>query len=292
MTPERETRILGRTGTGLPRQRGHEAELVKPRSDLAATDDYIGFCEGLRQICGIDLTQYKRPQMERRLRSYWTRLGISKLTDALPLLRKDAGQLDDLLDRVTINVSQLWRHPDQWARLEGGLLQELSGTGRLRAWSAGCSYGAEAYTLAAVCADAIPRATVRIQGTDIDQRMVARAKVGEFSEADARTAPVNAMQRWFERSPDGWRAKEPLRRMTSFEIGDLLKVRPMASSYELIMCRNTVIYFADQIRDELHAKFAHALRPGGLMVIGGTERITDAASLGLTPIHPFIYRKS
>ena len=90
---------------------------------MAATDDYIGFCEGLRQICGIDLTQYKRPQMERRLRSYWSRLGVSKLTDALPRLRADPAQLDDLLDRVTINVSQLWRHPDQWARLERGLLR-------------------------------------------------------------------------------------------------------------------------------------------------------------------------
>jgi chemotaxis protein methyltransferase CheR len=58
------------------------------------------------------------------------------------------------------------------------------------------------------------------------------------------------------------------------------------------MCRNTVIYFADQIRDELHARFADALRPGGLLVIGGTERITDAAALGLASTHPFIYRKS
>ena len=290
MSPERDIRTLGRAG--LPRQRGHEAALGAPRSDFAATDDYIGFCEGLRQICGIDLTQYKRPQMERRLRSYWSRLGITKLTDALPRLRSDAAQLDDLLDRVTINVSQLWRHPDQWAHLEGGLLQELAAAGRIRAWSAGCSYGAEAYTLAAICAAAIPRATVRIIGTDIDQRMVARAKLGEFSAADARTAPADAMRRWFDPIPDGWRAKPALRSMTSFEVGDLLKLQRPASSYELIMCRNTVIYFADQIRDELHAKFAHALRPGGVMVIGGTERITDAASLGLAPIHPFIYRKS
>jgi chemotaxis protein methyltransferase CheR len=290
---ERETRTpLGRAGAGLPRQRGHEAALGKPRSDLAAIDDYVGFCEGLRQICGIDLSQYKRPQMERRLRSYWTRLGVTKLTDALPLLRKDAAQLDDLLDRVTINVSQLWRHPEQWTRLHDGLLQELAKGGRVRAWSAGCSYGAEAYTLAAVCREAIPRATVKITGTDIDQRMVARAKQGEFSEGDARTAPTAAMQRWFERTPNGWRAKSELRSMTHFEIGDLLKLRPIPSSYELIMCRNTVIYFADQIRDELHARFAHALRPGGILVIGGTERITDAASLSLTAIHPFIYRKS
>ncbi|MGH2881826.1 MAG: CheR family methyltransferase [Solirubrobacteraceae bacterium] len=289
MTPEPETRTFQRTT--LPRHRGHEAAASAPRSDFAATDDYIGFCEGLRQICGIDLTQYKRPQMERRLRSYWSRLGVAKLTDALPRLRSDAAQLDDLLDRVTINVSQLWRHPDQWIKLEGGLLQELAAAGPVRAWSAGCSYGAESYTLAAVCSQTIPRANVRISGTDIDQRMVARAKLGEFSDADARTVPAGAMERWFERTPDGWRAKPALRSMTSFEVGDLLKLRPAASSYELIMCRNTVIYFADQSRDELHARFAHALRPGGILVIGGTERITDATSLGLAPIHPFIYRK-
>jgi chemotaxis protein methyltransferase CheR len=290
MSSGRDTHIGQRAG--LLRQRGHEAELGKPRSDLAATDDYIGFCEGLRHICGIDLTQYRRPQMERRLRSYWSRVGIARLTDALPLLRGDADQLDDLLARVTINVSQLWRHPDQWVCLEGGLLQELAGAGRLRAWSAGCSYGAEAYTLAAVCADSIPNATVRIQGTDIDRRMVARAKLAEFSDADARTAPAASMQRWFERTPNGWRAKEPLRAMTTFATGDLLKLRPSPSSYELIMCRNTVIYFADHIRDELHARLAHALRPGGILVIGGTERIGDASSLGLAAIHPFVYRKS
>jgi chemotaxis protein methyltransferase CheR len=83
-----------------------------------------------------------------------------------------------------------------------------------------------------------------------------------------------------------------LRSMTTFQVGDLLKLRLQGSSYELIMCRNTVIYFADRIRDELHASFAHALRPGGLLVIGGTERITDHAALGLSPVQPFIYRKS
>jgi len=261
-------------------------------SALAAADDYVGFCEGLRKLSGIDLAQYKRPQMERRLRSFFARQGISKLTDSLDRLRTDKQLLADLLDRVTINVSQLWRHPDQWARLEGGLLKELAAHGRVRAWSAGCSYGAEAYTLAAVCCQAIPGVPVRILGTDIDQRMVARANIGEFSAEDARSAPAAAMTRWFEKTATGWRAKPALRSLTHFEVGDLLKLQPPASSYELIMCRNTVIYFADQIRDELHARLAHALRPGGVLVIGGTERISDAAPLGLVTIHPFIYRKS
>ncbi|MBV8220199.1 MAG: protein-glutamate O-methyltransferase CheR [Solirubrobacterales bacterium] len=287
---ERQTRTFQRTS--IARHRGHDAALEVPMSGLAAADDYVAFCEGLRHLCGIDLSQYKRPQMERRLRSFFARQGYAKLTDSLARLRSDKQQLEELLDRVTINVSQLWRHPDQWVRLEDGLLAELAVNGRLRAWSAGCSYGAEAYTLAAVCREAIPGATVRILGTDIDQHMVARAKVGTFTSEDARTAPPEAMDRWFEPTDTGWRAKHELRAMTHFEVGDLLKLQPPASSYELIMCRNTVIYFAERIRDELHARLAHALRSGGLLVIGGTERISDAGALGLSTIHPFIYRKS
>ena len=84
----------------------------------------------------------------------------------------------------------------------------------MRAWSAGCSYGAESYTLAAVCRQAIPGVPVRILGTDIDQRMVARAKTGAFSVEDARSAPAAAMERWFERTPTGWLAKQSLRAMT------------------------------------------------------------------------------
>ncbi len=287
---ERDTRAFQRSPVG--RQRGHDAAAQGPKRDLAAADDYIAFCEGLRKICGIDLTQYKRPQMERRLRSFFARHGYSKLTDSLERLRGDKQLLDELLDRVTINVSQLWRHPEQWERLEHDLLKDLATGGRLRAWSAGCSYGAEAYTLAAVCSQAIPGAQVRILGTDIDHRMVARAKAGAFSAEDARSAPRPAMEKWFEQTDAGWRAKPGLRAMTQFDVGDLLKLSPPASSYELIMCRNTVIYFADRIRDGLHSRLARALRPGGVLVIGGTERITDAASIGLAPIYPFIYRKS
>lgn len=254
-------------------------------------DDYAAFCEGLREICGIDLSQYRRPQMERRLRSFFARQGCAVLTDALDRLRKDRRELETLLDRVTINVSQLWRHPDQWARLEQGVLAELACKGSVRAWSAGCSYGAEAYTLAAVCADAIPDVSLTIIGTDIDPRMVAMARAGLFSDADARDAPSGAMSRWFDRVASGWQVKDELRKVTQFEVADLLRIRRVAASYDLILCRNTVIYFTDRVRDELHARLARALRPGGYLVVGATERVGDPAAIKLEPIRPFIYRK-
>ncbi len=259
---------------------------------MSAVDDYLAFCSGLHELSGIDLTQYKRPQMERRLRSFFARKGFERLTDSLGALKRDAAELDALLDRVTINVSQLWRNPQQWRQLEEDVLPELARHGRLRAWSAGCSYGAEAYTLAATCRQAIPHARARIVGTDIDRRVVARARTGVFSDDDARTAPAAAMRRWFERVPDGWRASTELRAMTRFETGDLLRLDPGFGTYDLILCRNTVIYFAETIRDELHARLARALRPGGWLVIGATERVFQPASLGLEPVHPFMFRKA
>jgi chemotaxis protein methyltransferase CheR len=256
------------------------------------TDDYVAFCEGLRQVCGIDLTQYKRPQMERRLRSFFERKGIRLLTDALPDLCRGSEELDQLLDRVTINVSQLWRHPEQWSWLEKSILAELARTGRVRAWSAGSSYGAEAFTLAAVCRQTIPQAQIQILGTDIDRRMVAKAGEGVFSEEDARAVPAGVMDRHFERIHGGWRARPELRRMTRFEVGDLLRCKPPSAAYDLVMCRNTVIYFAEPIRDELHGRLASALRPGGVLVIGATERVANPGALGLSPLHPFIFRKA
>jgi chemotaxis protein methyltransferase CheR len=255
-------------------------------------DDYVAFCEGVRQICGVDLSQYKRPQMERRLRSFFARKGINRLTDCLDALRKDKTELDALLDRVTINVSQLWRHPEQWVRLERDVLPELAAHSQVRAWSAGCSYGAEATTLAAVCHKAIPGARVTITGTDIDRRMIDRAREGVFSAEDARGVDIKVMERAFDRVPEGWRAKDALRRMMSFEIGDLLRLRPQTASKDLIMCRNTVIYFAEPIRDDLHARLAQTLRTGGYLVVGATERVSKPGDLGLQMAHPFIYRKA
>jgi chemotaxis protein methyltransferase CheR len=259
---------------------------------VIATDDYVEFCDGLKELCGLDLHQYKRPQMERRLRTYFSRHGIARLTDGLAKVRTDPAELGALLDRITINVSQLWRNPEQWKLLEQKVLPELAANGNLRAWSAGCSYGAEAYTLAAVADKACRGARISITGTDIDRRMVDRARTATFDEGDARTAPREELERAFDKVGDKWVAKRHLQLLTRFETGDLLKASPRAGTYDLILCRNTVIYFSEPIRDALHVRLAHALRRGGILVIGSTERVSNATGLGLSLAHPFIYRKA
>jgi chemotaxis protein methyltransferase CheR len=261
---------------------------LQPVAAPKAGDEYVRFCEQVRRLCGVDLLQYKRGQMERRIRTFVARRGTPDMLAYGLRLGAEPQELDAFLDRVTINVSQLWRHPEQWKAIRDHVLPELAGRGRIRAWSAGCSYGAEAYTLAAVSREAVPAAKVEIRGTDLDRRMVARARIGKFSVEDGRGAPAAALRRWF---PDG-QATEELRRMVSFEVGDLLRMPIKPASNDLVLCRNTVIYFTEEVRDALHARLVETLRPGGYLVVGAAERVADAAALGLTSPFHFIYRKS
>jgi chemotaxis protein methyltransferase CheR len=255
-------------------------------------DDYVAFCEGVRGLCDIDLLQYKRGQMERRVRAFAERRGHAGLAAYLELLGGDAAAREEFLDRVTINVSNLWRNPEQWERLQAEIVPVLAADGTLRAWSAGCSYGAEAYTLAAVCRLAAPTAFTSILGTDIDRRAVERAWYGAFSAEDVRDAPPNALARFF--TPDGerWRPTAELRALVSFERGDLLRLRPPIGAYDLVLCRNTVIYFNEEVRDALHERLAAALRPGGVLVVGATERVSAPEAIGLQSMGPFTYRKA
>jgi chemotaxis protein methyltransferase CheR len=273
-----------------------EGALALPLADApqpAPGPDYEPFCLVVRRLCGIDLLQYKRGQMERRIRSFDGTRGATDLMSYVPRLKADPAELERFLDRVTINVSHLWRHEDQFEALRRSILPELAPKGRIRVWSAGSSYGAEAYTIAAVCRDAVPSLRVEIHGTDLDKRMVARARTGVFTPEDARIAPPGMLQRHFTPSPEGgWVAKPELRRMVRFETGDLLRMPAAAERYDVIFCRNTVIYFTEEVRDALHERLVEALAPGGYLVVGTSERVADPRRLGLSSPFHFIYRKS
>jgi chemotaxis protein methyltransferase CheR len=273
------------------------------RATLAG-DDFAALCEQVRRLSGVDLSQYKRGQMERRVRTFAQRRGTPDLAAYGARLKTEPAELDAFLDRVTINVSHLWRHEDQFTALAGHILPEIatrtqrpsaSGTGTrgIRIWSAGCSYGAEAYTIAAVARESVPQARVEIEGTDLDRRMVARARAGRFTPEDARTAPPGVLKRWFEAADDGgWEARPELKRMVRFEVGDLLRMPIQPGRHDVIFCRNTVIYFTEEVRDALHARLVDSLAPGGFLVVGTSERVADARGLGLSSPFHFIYRKS
>jgi chemotaxis protein methyltransferase CheR len=256
--------------------------------------DFENFCRGIRELLGIDLSLYKRNQMERRARGLASRNHAATLTEYLHMLQRDAILLDRFMEKMTITVSQLWRNTDIFDAIEHEILPELDrrADGRkLKLWSAGCSYGAEPYTLAAVCLELgrqLSR-TPQIMGSDINPRMVERAKTGHFTDEDARDAPPRLLEKYFDRQHGGWTAKPALKQIVRFRVENLFETK--TDAVDLILFRNVAIHFEREKRDEVHAILAGALLDGGMLVLGSTEMIVNPSEIGLERVRPFVFRK-
>lgn len=261
---------------------------LRSREDL----DYLVFQRRIKERTGIDLAAYKRPQMERRLRSLIRQAGADSFHQYLQLLEGNPELLDTFRHRMTINVSELFRNPDRFEELQRSILPQLARSARpLRIWSAGCSYGAEAYSLAIILLEMPPPAAdAHILATDLDQEMLDRALEGVFSEADMENVSLRRRRCFFTAAPAGWQVTQQVRQMVEFRCHDLL-TGPFGRDFHLILCRNVVIYFTDEAKLKLYQKFWQSLAPGGILFIGSTEHIADAREIGYEPISAFFYRK-
>ena len=226
------------------------------------------------------------------MRSFAERRGHADLAPYLRLLAGDAAALDEFLDRVTINVSHLWRNPEQWERLRHDVLPELAGRRhaprlerRLLVRRRGLHAGRRLP----------PGGPAGVHVDPRDRHRPPRGRARPARRVQRRGRPRRAAQRrstrFFAADGERWRPTAELRALVSFEIGDLLRLRPPTGAYDLVLCRNTVIYFNEDVRDALHARLADALRPGGVLVVGATERVTAPEAIGLHATAPFTYAK-
>lgn len=262
------------------------------RSESFGEVDFSNFKRKVKFAYGLDLDAYKRPQMERRLRANMDRCGADTFQQYYSLMEKNKTLADEFLDRVTINVSELFRNPDQFEVLRTKVIPELLNKkpGGLSVWSAGCSYGAEAYTLATILDETAPAGRHSILATDIDDRMLVRGKNGVFQESEMRNVTSSRITKYFDKSDAGYTAKASLKKIIKFEKNDLLEGR-FKTGFDLIVCRNVVIYFTDETKSTLYNRFVNSLRPGGYLFVGGTERIAEYSDIGLENSYPFFYRK-
>ncbi|HEX2948518.1 MAG TPA: protein-glutamate O-methyltransferase CheR [Armatimonadota bacterium] len=269
-------------------------DMPQKSSELAARQldaDYEGFCRAVRTHTGLDLAAYKRNQMERRLRAMADRVGADSLLSYWKMICKDQKAVDQFLDRVTINVSELFRNPEKFEELRTIVLPALLREKKeLAIWSAGCSYGAEAYSLRILLQQLSPRVNHRILATDIDTRILARAREGIFSEDDMRNIAPPLRHQFFTTTEGGYRVSAQLRQGVEFRHHDLLRDK-FPEKMDLILCRNVVIYFADEAKRRLFEGFYQALRPGGYLLVGSTERIFGAQEIGFRTPRPFFYQK-
>lgn len=253
--------------------------------------DYASFVAGFKMLTGIDLSQYKEAQMKRRLTTLRQRRGYDSFASYLPAVKRDPAMLAELLDRMTINVSEFWRNPNRWEVLENRFLPELlRQPGRIKCWSAACSTGEEPYSLAMILSRLGAFDQAKLLATDIDDNALAKAKLGVYHERSLKDVPKPYVDAYFRREGESYFVKDELRRGITFAKGNLL-TDSFESGFDLIICRNVMIYFTDEAKTLLYGKFANALRPGGILFVGSTEQIFTPGQYGLASADTFFYRK-
>jgi chemotaxis protein methyltransferase CheR len=254
--------------------------------------DFDAFVKDVKKTTGIDLSLYKEAQMKRRLTSLRQRKGYDSFASFFRAMTKDNALMAEFLDRMTINVSEFWRNPNRWEVLEKRFLPEmLSAVRKLKCWSAACSTGEEPYTLAMMLAKLGVLRQTMIEATDIDDNALARAKIGVYPDRSLRDVPTSYLKAYFQPQGDSFAVADEIKHSVVFSKGNLL-ADSFDSGYDLIICRNVMIYFTEEAKHALYHKFAKALRPGGILFVGSTEQIFNAGLYGLESADTFFYRKS
>jgi chemotaxis protein methyltransferase CheR len=255
-------------------------------------DDYSLFIEKVFKKTGINLSSYKEAQMKRRLTSLYEKKGFRSFNDFYNGMIKDPHLLEDFLDKMTINVSEFYRNRKRWDVLETKILPPLITTNKcLKVWSAACSTGEEPYTISMILSNILPLKQIQILATDIDQTVMERAKRGVYPKRSLQEVPDEIIQKHFvEDSPSFHRVKDEIIKTVLFKRHDLL-ADPFETNFDLIVCRNVLIYFTEDAKDHLFTKFSNALRKGGVLFVGSTEQIFNPAKYNLQTIDTFFYQK-
>jgi chemotaxis protein methyltransferase CheR len=242
---------------------------------------------------------YRQGCILRRLAVRMRARGAASYDAYAELLRGDPGEYDRLLDALTINVSRFYRNPETWDLLASAVLPAIAERrgGAVRAWSAGCAAGEEAYTLAILLAEQARRRGEGgyppvIDATDYDRASLARAEAGQYPRAALRDLPAALVQHYFRPGDPAALAPE-VRRLVRFARHDLTCEPPPAPPYDVIVCRNVVIYFDRATQERLCSTLADALVPGGYLVLGKVETLRGEARtrLALEDPRERIYRR-
>ncbi|CAM3974583.1 CheR family methyltransferase [Lederbergia lenta] len=253
--------------------------------------DYENFILQIKKRTGIDLSLYKEAQMKRRLTSLYQKKGFDSFEHFFSGMVKDSSLLDEFLDRMTINVTEFYRNKSRWDVLEQKILPRLiSENKRLKVWSAASSTGEEPYTLAMILSDILPINHISILATDIDEIAIDTAKTGLYPERSFQEMPKNMKEKHFQKDGSFYKFSNELKQSVNYRKLNLLADR-FETNFDLIVCRNVLIYFTEEAKDELYKKFAASLREGGVLFVGSTEQIFNPAKYGFEVEDTFFYRK-
>lgn len=239
---------------------------------------------------GLVISQSKIAMVRSRLRGRLAKLNLVDFDGYCDFVSSAQGAQEraEMISALTTNVSSFFREPHHFDTLQKEvwpeLTRKLKSGGRVRIWSAGCSTGQEPYSLAmsALETDSVfASGDFRILATDIDLKVLQKSVDAIYAHSQIAGIPEHLRSKYFTQNPDeSWTARPALTELVSFKQLNLTKEWPMRGQFELIFCRNVVIYFDEATQAKLWPKFQNALAPDGRLFIGHSERIVDPETCG------------
>lgn len=244
--------------------------------------ELAAIAEILFNHAGIVIASGKGSMVQSRLAKRLRACGLADYQSYINHVRsaEGSGELREMVSALTTNVTHFFRENHHFDTLRSSalppLLAKCRSGGRLRIWSAGSSNGQEAYSIAMVIADLEPEFSkydIRILASDIDPVMIAHGRNGTYDAASVEAIPDAYQKRFLEPVEGGARILQPLREMISFRELNLHDTWPMKGRFDIIFCRNVVIYFAADAQKRLWQRFENILSPGGWIFVGHSERV-------------------
>ena len=253
--------------------------------------EFTEFHNWVYKEMGLSLNSYKPAQLNRRIQSLMERIGVKTLEEYTKLLKKDVTEREKFMDYVTINVTEFFRNPEFFDALRRNLLLEIiPNRSNIKIWSSGSYMGCEAYILSMMLDDMKQKVNYSILATDIDKNILAKAREGIYSTSDVKTLDNKYLDKYFSKSDDKYIVDSKIKSKVTFKRHDLI-LDSYEKDFDLILCRNVIIYFKDEMKQKIIDDFIDSLKVGGLLFVGATESINTYITRGLEKVSPFIYKK-
>src|SRR5215472_990452 len=267
-----------------------------PEETDATLEDLLTF---VRDSRGFDFTGYKRSSLARRIRKRMHEAGSSDYVDYRDRLESSAEEFGLLFNTILINVTGFFRDSETWTFLQGEVMPELltdiDGEREIRVWSAGCASGEEAYSLAIAFSEALgveeTARRVKIYGTDIDDEALRDARIGLYSAKNLEGLPAEMRDRYFEQNGTQFSFRPDLRRRVIFGRHDITRDAPI-SRLDLLVCRNTLMYFNVETQAQVIDRFHFALRERAYLFLGKAEMLlSDGDRFEVVSMRQRIFRR-
>lgn len=236
---------------------------------------------------GQQLTMSRRWRLETALSQLLRERGIASIDELITILvmGREPSLSTRVVEALLNNETYFFRDRLPFDLVKTAALPELAkrraNNRTLRVWSAGCSAGQEVYSLAMLFAEDPAKWagwTIDILGTDVSEGMVERARAGTYTQFEVqRGLGIQQMIRWFEEGTNDWRAVEALRRTCRFQVHNLLEPAPHPGKFDLVLCRNVLLYLNENTRKKAFDRLSSALAPDGWLMLGAGETVIGQA---------------